>query len=209
VIASAEARGWARRAAIALLLAAGCDSGADRPDKSPPPPPPRPAAEAASATAALPPSAAPSAPPAASQAAASLDGGPAADSSAFIGNWQGGYDARKGVVELPPKVKDKVRGGDDGKAMAGAGKVELTISADGDVRGKASGALGDATLTGKIDEGAAALRASWFPDDPGSPNAMTGVLIGLLKGDVIAAEIRVAGPDAMLVREAKIELKRK
>jgi hypothetical protein len=93
--------------------------------------------------------------------------------------------------------------------MVGAGKVELTISADGDVRGKASGALGNATLTGRADEGSAALRASWFPDDPTAPNAMTGVLIGFLKGGVVAAEIRVAGPDATLVRESKIELKRK
>jgi hypothetical protein len=110
---------------------------------------------------------------------------------------------------MPPKVKDKARGGDDGKAMAGAGKVELTVSAEGDVRGKASGALGDATLTGKFDEAVGALRASWLPDDPTAPNAMTGVLIGFLKGDVIAAEIRVAGPDATLVRESKIELKHK
>jgi hypothetical protein len=200
VSASAEVRKGARRAAFALLLAAGCDAGADRPDKTPPPPPPRPATETANAS---------SAAPTANQTAPSLDGGPAADSNAFAGSWQGSYDARKGAVELPPKVKDVVRGGDDGKAMVGAGNVELTISADGDVRGKASGALGTATLTGRADEGAAALRASWFPDDPTAPNAMTGVLIGFLKGGVVAAEIRVAGPDATLVRESKIELKRK
>jgi hypothetical protein len=35
------------------------------------------------------------------------------------------------------------------------------------------------------------------------------VLIGLVKGDMIKAEIRVAGPDGTVVRESAIELKKK
>lgn len=200
-----KVRGWAWSAAIVLGIVVGCQSGPDRPDKSPPLPP-RPSAEASNAAAPSSSSAPPSDAPTTSQgpgATAVAPGG------AFTGAWQGAYDAKKGSVELPPKVKDKTRAADDGKAVAGAGKVELTISAEGEVRGKASGALGDATLTGKVDEGAGMLRASWFPDDNTAPNAMTGVLIGILKDAVIAAEIRVAGPDATLVRESKIELKRK
>jgi hypothetical protein len=188
----------------ALLLLVGCKSSSEGPDRSPPP---RPATEASAANPPSPASAAnaPSAVTAASGAPASADG---AMKSALAGTWKGAYDAKKGSVEMPAKVKDKPRASDDGKAMAGPGKVELEVAADGNVRGKASGALGDATLSGKLDEAAGVLRASWFPTDPSAPNAMTGVLIGLLKEGSIQAEIRVAGPDATLVREAKLELKR-
>lgn len=132
---------------------------------------------------------------------------PAAPADPLAGTWQGGYDAKKGAVSLPPKVKDKALASDDGKASAGAGTVELTIGADGEVRGKSSGALGACTLVGRADEGT--LRATVNPDDPRAPNAMTGVLIGKLTGDVIKAELHVAGPDATVVRESAVELKRK
>ena len=46
------------------------------------------------------------------------------------------------------------------------------------------------------------------PDEIGAPDAMTGVLIGELKGDAIEAEIHVAGRDADVVREANFQLKR-
>ena len=79
----------------------------------------------------------------------------------------------------------------------------------GEVRGKASGALGEATLSGKVDVEGGVLRASWFPVDPTGATAMTGVLIGQLKGATIQATIRVAGPDATLVRESALDLQRK
>lgn len=190
--------GQIRLLALALPLAAGCDS---HPDKSPPPPEPRPPAGTASAAAAPPATGAPGA----SQSAAP----PALLSNAELaGTWQGSYDAKKGTVGLPPTVKDKTHAGDDGKAMSGPGKVEITISPAGEVKGKASGALGDATLTGRIDDGGM-LGVSWFPDDATSPNAMTGVLTGLQKEGAIHGKIRVAGPDASIVREAQIDLKRK
>jgi len=189
-------------AMTAVLAITGCQSSQSTPDKPDKAPPPRPSAEA-------------SAPPATSGSAA-LPGAAsespmaaAAARSALTGAWQGAYEAKKGSVEMPPKVKDKPRSSDDGKAMAGPGKVELEVAADGNVQGKASGALGEATLSGKLDEAAGVLRASWFPVDPSAPNAMTGVLIGLIKDGEIHAEIRVAGPDATLVREGKIDLKRK
>jgi len=36
-----------------------------------------------------------------------------------------------------------------------------------------------------------AVRASWFPDDPGARDAMTGVLVGVVKDGTIQGEIRV------------------
>jgi hypothetical protein len=124
-----------------------------------------------------------------------------------VGTWEGSYNAKKGTVELPSKVKDKARGRDDSSAAVGPGTVTLTISPDGELSGKATGALGDATLRGKAE--GEMVRASVFPDNPALPHAMTGVLVGMLKEGVIRGEIRVAGPDATIVRESAIELKRK
>lgn len=141
--------------------------------------------------------------PSASQSASQA----AAEPGSASGTWEGSYNAKKGTVELPSKVKDKVRARDDGSVAVGAGSVTLTISPDGELSGKASGALGDATLRGKAE--GEMVRASVFPDNPALPSAMTGVLVGMLKDGVIRGQIRVAGPDATIVRESPIELKRK
>jgi hypothetical protein len=134
------------------------------------------------------------------------DGGDASI-EALAGSWEGAYDAKKGRVSLPSGVKDAARESEDGKVAAGPGLVKITISASGDVTGKSQGALGVATVRGKIDN--KTLRASFVPDDPLAPQAMTGVLIGIVKGEVIQVELRVAGPDALLVRQANFDLKRK
>lgn len=148
-----------------------------------------------------------SAPSTHSTASASPAASAAAETGAIAGTWEGTYDAKKGTVEMPAKVKDKARAKDDGKTSTGSGSVTLTISSDGEITGNAKGALGDATLRGKVE--GAMVRASVFPDNPTSPSAMTGVLVGMLKDGAIRAELRVAGPDALIVRESAIELKRK
>jgi hypothetical protein len=124
----------------------------------------------------------------------------------LAGAWEGTYDAKKSTITLPPKVKDDALGTDDGKAAIGAGKVELTVSASGEVRGKLTGALGAATLTGKVDSGM--LRASIRPDDVRATQAMTGILIGMPKGDTIMCDLHVAGPDGGNIRESAVQLKR-
>ncbi|WP_437723244.1 hypothetical protein [Sorangium sp. So ce861] len=184
---------------LAIALLAACEESPPRPgepeQRAPPP------------TAA-------SAPPAASSAAAELpDAGPPGDvgaptgAPAWQGTWEGGYDAKKGSVVMPAKVKDAVRQKDDGKQATGPGTVTLTIEPNGELKGTAKGALGDATLVGKVEDGM--VRASVFPEDPRAPSAMTGILVGELKENLIAGRIRVTGPDAMLVRESPVELKKK
>lgn len=152
--------------------------------------------------------------PSALNPASSSSAAPSASQSAdapqnpsFLGEWEGSYNAKKGSVELPSSVKDKVRSADDGKKAVGAGKVTLTISAEGELAGKLEGALGKASLRGKAE--GTMVRASIFPDEPTDALAMTGVLVGVLKEGVIAGEIRVAGPDASVVRESLIELRKK
>ena len=108
---------------------------------------------------------------------------------------------------MPSGVRDDARNAEDGKQSSGPGLVHIEIAASGDVTGKSQGALGAAGIRGKID--GKMLRASFVPDDPLSPRAMTGVLIGVVKGDLIQAELRVAGPDALVVRQANFDLKKK
>lgn len=179
--------------ALFLLAAAvsafGCDEPA-RPSGDPGPPEPI-RAETATASAVA---------PSASASAAALP----ADS--LEGRWEGRYDAKKGSVGVPQGVKDKTWNKDDGKIASGGGSVTLEVSPKGEVTGKSRGALGNATLTGKVDD--KMLRATFMPDDPTLEHAMTGVLVGMLKDGKLKAELRVAGPDATLVREADFELAR-
>jgi hypothetical protein len=130
---------------------------------------------------------------------------PAPGQSELAGQWEGRYDAKKATITLPAKVKEF--GTDDGKSAVGAGTVDLAVLATGDVRGKLSGALGAGTITGKLD--GAMIRASVQPEDPYAARAMSGVFIGEQKGDVIACELHVAGPDGTVIRESVVELRRK
>lgn len=125
----------------------------------------------------------------------------------IAGSWEASYDAKKGRVGMPKGVDDPGRAADDGKVATGAGTVKITIGPEGDVTGKSQGALGSASVRGKID--GKMLRASFVPDDMLAPQAMTGVLVGIVKGDRIEAELRVAGPDALLVRQANFDLEKK
>lgn len=174
-------------ALIALLSLAGCDTKDDAPM-----PPPGPAlsalVEAAGSSASASASSAPSAP------------------NAMAGAWAGDFDAQKGNIELDPKIADEAWKKDDGKKAAGKGSLSLTITPEGEISGKSQGALGNLTLTGQVDGDM--VRATILPDEPTHPLAMTGVLVGKLEGDLLKGRIRVAGPDATLVREAPIELKR-
>jgi hypothetical protein len=197
------------RAPLALLVVLGlaaCDDG-----PAPPPLPPEPAPSQEPATIApVPattgdPSAAPSSAAADAGAGADADGGVPIE--ALAGKWEGAYDAKKGRISMPSGVRDDARTAEDGKQSSGPGLVQIEIATSGDVTGKSQGALGAAGIRGKMD--GKMLRASFVPDDPLSPRAMTGVLIGLVKGDVIQAELRVAGPDALVVRQANFDLKKK
>jgi hypothetical protein len=141
--------------------------------------------------------------PAAASASASTA---PSDAHVLAGTWTGAYEAVKGSVTLQPKVEDKAWKEDDGKRVAGPGTVTLVVGPDGAVTGKTTGALGAQTLRGEAD--AEMVRATVTPDEPTSVTAMTGVLVGQRKGEVLVGRIRVAGPDATLVRESPIELRR-
>lgn len=185
---------------VALGSMLACGTSCDRTDREAAPPPPSAMSAAASA---------PAAPPslgASSPAPSPLSAPPVAPGG-WAGSWVGSYDARKGAVLLPAKVKDKGIAADDGKSAVGQGSIEMAILPGGDIRGKLSGALGAGTIIGRVD--GATIRAAVSPDDPQAANAMTGIFIGEGKGPVLVCELRVAGPDATVIREATVELKRK
>ena len=186
--------------AVVAASTAGCDDGPTLPPEiittAPAPEPP------------LDPSATTSAAPTADPADAGSDAAASAAAlEALAGKWEGAYDAKKGRVAMPSGIKDEARTAEDGKLSSGPGLVQLEIQPNGDVTGKSQGSLGAASVRGKLD--GKTLRASFVPDDPLSPRAMTGVLIGIVKGEVIEVELRVAGPDALIVRQANFDLKKK
>jgi hypothetical protein len=188
------------RLLLALALAAralGCDGDRPEPPREPPPRPAAPGTAAAASGSAAP-------PPPTSEASPSA----ATPPPSLVGVWHGRYEAKKGSIELPPKVPGKTWDKDDGKVATGAGDVTLEIGPDGTVKGTAAGALGKQVVSGHLE--GTMLRTSVMPEDPATAPAMSGVLVGVVKGETIHAEIRVAGgADASLIRESKIELARK
>lgn len=201
-------------ACVALLSA--CKEGPPAPDRAPPP---RPSISA-------------SASGASASATASASTSSAAPAPTLEGHWSGQYVAKKGTVELPPRVKDRALAKDDGSIASGAGTLELAIDEAGKVTGTSQGALGELELHGRaeeqtvdappgppgpegsppVDAGSPEARQIYIvrttitPKDPAAPHAMTGIFVGMLKDGAIEGTIRVAGPDATIVREAEIRL---
>jgi len=137
---------------------------------------------------------------------ASASAAPAVPAHPLAGTWKGSYEAVKGAVVMPPKVKGKTWEDDEGKVMTGAGKVTVVVADDGSVSGHGEGALGPANLKGEADEDT--VRVTVTPVVPTADNAMTGVLIGQLKDGKLKGRIRVAGPAATIVRESPLALER-
>jgi hypothetical protein len=180
---------------VAAAWVLGCNTASDRRDALP--------SASVAAIPKAPASPAPSAAPTIAGSAAS----PGAATDEIAGSWEGRYDAKKGAVALPPKVKDKALAADLGKVAVGPGLIEITISVGGDVQGKTSGALGAGEISGRVD--GAMVRTVVRPDDPRATDAMTGIFIGERRGEIIAGELHVAGPDGTVIRESPVELRRK
>src|SRR5262249_32834053 len=96
---------------------------------------------------------------------------------------------------------------DDGKAASGPGTVEITVTPAGDIHGKVTGAGGPASVTGEGD--GTMIPAGVNPGEIHAPNAMTGTLVGPIKGEGVSAALHGGGPDGTVIREASFELKRK
>lgn len=184
-------------ACLFALSVFGCDKPSGEKAKEAASAQPKPTPEPAGSSGKTAASAAPSASAAAENA----------PDNVLVGTWEGSYDAKKGAVEMPPRVQDKVRRKDDGKQAIGPGKVSITINKDLEVEGTTDGALGKAQLRGKVEGDD--LRVQFFPADPLDKQAMFGIVSGARKDDRIEARIRVTSGDVTVVREADIVLRKK
>ena len=198
--------GWARAVALVSLTLTGpmafaaCDRGSG--DQGAATTASAPASGAVSGSAA-----APSAAPSGSVAAAGSGAAdPPTPDTQLAGTWEGSYDAKKGSVVMPQGVKDDNWSKDDGKAAVGAGTISVRVHPDGRAEGEAKGVLGPQVITGKADGNV--LRLSVSAKDPLAPKSFHGVLVAELKDHVLRGELHVAGPDANVVRESPVELKR-
>ena len=130
----------------------------------------------------------------------------AVPASPHAGTWVGAFATTKGEVDVPKGVDYPTWKKDEGTDRSGKGSIELTVAPDGAVTGKGTGALGELAVSGTVESGW--LRTGLSPADPEAPNAMTGVLVGEVKGDQIDGRMRLASHDGRLVRKAEVTLKR-
>lgn len=125
----------------------------------------------------------------------------------FAGTWRASFEAKRGAVTLPSGAPDATWADDTGTDLTGKGTMVLKISADGQVSGSVSGALGELSARGVVEE--ETLRAGLTPADPTAPGAVTGILVGAADGEVLEATLRVSNGDASLVRTATVTLEKR
>jgi hypothetical protein len=144
---------------------------------------------------------APSAPSAAPSTVAPAAPSAAAPSKAwFEGAWQGRFDAAPFRIELPAGgVKEWKT--DDGKLGSGEGKLTIDVSADGTVKGNATGALGELAVTGRVEDDRAALQL-----DSSSLSGFHGALVAARAGDGFKGTLTASSGDSLTVRRADVTL---
>jgi hypothetical protein len=181
-----------RRAAIVLVLLAGLGCEERGPSST---------TGATSASATPESSATASAFPTASASAS------AAPDNPYAGTWKGTFEASKGEVTIDEGVPYKTWKEEKGDVATGKGELELVIRSNGAVTGKVTGALGELTVMGVLqDDGE--IAASLQPGDPNAEGAMTGTLVGTADKSLVEARIRASSRDGNVVRKAKTTLKK-
>lgn len=144
------------------------------------------------------PSASVSAAPAGASAAPSAAAAPS--KAWFEGAWQGTFDAQLFRIELPAgNVKEWKA--DDGKRASGEGKLSFDVSADGSVKGTATGALGELAVTGRVEDDRAALHL-----DSSSLEGFHGAIVAPRAGDGFKGTLSASSGDSLTVRRADVTL---
>jgi len=95
---------------------------------------------------------------------------------------------------------------DDNKKFTGESTLSLSVAPDGTVQGTLKGALGEQTLRGKLqgDE----LRAAIVPTGSDSSLIQNGFVALKREGDSFKGNLSCASGDALILREASVELKK-
>lgn len=125
----------------------------------------------------------------------------------FEGTWKGGFEAKAAPIQLAEKAaNEKAWSKDDGSKSTGKGELTVTVDSDGKATGAASGALGEATLDGAVEEERVTLR--FEPKDPTSPEGLSGVIVLTRGNGTLDGELKASTGDSLLVRKASITLKK-
>lgn len=132
---------------------------------------------------------------------------PPAANAWYVGNWKGDFNATKRAAstttkEGGPAAWEK----DDGKQLAGAGSLTVTIGAGGDLTGALSGALGDIPLHGRLD--GEELRATIVANGDDPKAIHNGYLALVHDGEVLKGQLNAATGDALALRQAEVTLKK-
>lgn len=189
---------WRRAAPLALIgaVASGCEPTGGAPSSGAPSSSATPSPSATARSSSLVTSS-----PSSHATATSSSTAPAE----LVGVWRGPYESKKIKVTLDVGVMEPSFVADNGKTAAGKGTVELTVGADGGVRGTMKGALGDAIVTGAASE--RSIDAAFIGASDASPS-MSGVLSLTLDGGTLRGDLRASSGDATLARGGPVELKR-
>jgi hypothetical protein len=141
--------------------------------------------------------------PAAASAAAAPSGASSAaapPSAWYAGSWQGSYKAELHRVELPAGgIKEWKK--DDGVQASGDGKLSLDVAVDGGVTGKASGPLGEQTVSGRVEGARVALTLT-----PAETNGFQGVILAEQAPEGIKGALSASTGDSLVVRKATVLL---
>jgi hypothetical protein len=120
----------------------------------------------------------------------------------FEGAWQGTFSAELFRIELPAgNVKEWKT--DDGKQASGPGELSLEVAADGTVSGSAKGALGELSVSGRVEGDRAALSLA-----PVTPGGFQGVILAARAGDGLKGALSASSGDSLQVRRADVTLSR-
>jgi hypothetical protein len=122
----------------------------------------------------------------------------------FVGRWKGTYDAQHYLIETKKGEGLKAWADDAGNEDAGKGALALDVKPDGEITGTATGALGEMTATGQVDEDT--FRVTLRPAKP-SETAYQGFFLAKREGDVLKGRLQASSGDSLKVRDAPVEIK--
>jgi len=139
----------------------------------------------------------------ASAASSASTGAAKATSPGSAQTFKGTYDAKAAELTLPKDVKWK--GDDVGQDGIGEGTLEITIDADGVLRGTSKGALGEAFLTGTSKD---QIASGWMLRKTSGDLGFSGSFYASIDGKDLKGVLRASRGNAGALREAAFTLKR-
>lgn len=122
------------------------------------------------------------------------------------GSWRGSYETKKAKVTIDPGVLEPSFIADNGQVASGRGALLLTIAEDGRVSGTMRGALGDAIVSGALED--EVLVATFHPRDAGAEPYMSGLVSARVDGGAMKGTLQSSSGDAVLARTGTVELTR-